>query len=102
MVFCQFPSKTGGSFPWRGSSFHPIGFGFCGNLGKGPGGGAGGGGPPYGFWFCFGFSVVVLNWFLVGRDHASLRLTEGVVLDDVADCDCSGAAMVQILIRIWS
>ena len=91
----------GGSFPWRGSSSRPIGCGFYGNLGKGPGGGTGGGGPPYGFWFCFGFGVVVPNWFLVRRDHASLQLVEGIVLDVVTDCGCSGAAIVRILVQVW-
>ena len=87
----------GGSFPWSGSLSHLIGFGFCGSHGGGPGGGAGGGGPPNGFCEGFGFGVVVPNWFCVRRDHASLRLTEGVIFGGLI-----GAAMVQILLRVWS
>ena len=97
MVFCWFPSKMGGPFPWRGSSSHPVGFGRFGNLGGGPGGGAGGGGPPYSFCVGFGFGVIVPNWFQVGRDHVSLQLTEGVILRDVAGGGWSGAAIVRTL-----
>ena len=90
----------GGSFPWSGSSSCPIGFGFCGSRGGGPGGGIGGGGPLNGFCDGFGFGVVVLNWFHVGRDHASLRLVEGIVFGGSVGGGCAGAAMVRILLRV--
>ena len=36
-MFCRSPSKTGGSFPWSGSSSPWIGFGWCSRgLGEGP------------------------------------------------------------------
>ena len=88
----------GGSFPWSGPSSISIRFGFCGRCGGGPGGGAGGGGPPNGFCEGFGFGVVVLNCPCVGRDHASLRLTEGVTFGGLAGG--AGAAMVWILLRV--
>ena len=90
----------GGSFPWSGSSSTPIGFRFCGSPGGGPGGGAGGGGPPNGVCEGFGFGVVVPNQFCVGRDHASLQLIEGVVFG--GPVGGAGAAMVRILLRVWS
>jgi hypothetical protein len=91
----------GGSFPWRGSSFPPSLFGFYRSLSGGPRGGAGGGDPLNGFWDGFGFGVVVLNWFWVGRDHASLRLVEGIAFNGVVGCDCVCAAMVWILVHVW-
>ena len=100
MVFCRSPSKMGGSFPWSDSSSTPIGFGFCGSRSGGPGGGAGGDGPPSGVCAGFGFGVVVPNWFCVGRDHASLRLIEGVAFG--SSVGGVRAAMVRILLRVWS
>ena len=90
----------GGSFPWSGSSSTPIGFGFCGSRGGGPGGGAGGGGPPNSFCEGFRFGVVVPNQLCVERDHASLRLTEGVAFG--GSIGGVGAAMVWILFRVCS
>ena len=98
MVCRRSPSKTGGSFPWSGPSSIPSGFGFCGDRGGGPGGGAAGGGPPNGCCEGFGFGVVVPNWFCVGRDHASLRLTEGVAFG--GPVGGVGAAMVRILLCV--
>ena len=72
-------------------------FGFC---GRGPGGGAEGGGPSNGHCDGFRFGVVVPNRFCVGRDHASLRLIEGVIFG--GSVGCAGAAMVWILLRVWS
>ena len=88
----------GGSFPWSGSSSPLIGFKFCGSRGGGPGGGAEGGGPPNSFCECFGFGVVAPNQFGVGRDHASLRLTEGVAFG--GPVGGAGAVMVWILLRV--
>ena len=88
----------GGSCPWSGSSFVPIGFGFRGICGRGPGGGAGGGGPPNGVCEGFGFGVVVPNWFRIGRDHTSFRLTEGVIFG--GPVGGVGAAMVRILLLV--
>ena len=82
-------------------SSHPNGFGFCRGHGGSPRSGAGGGGPPNGFCDGFGFGVVVPNWFRVRRDHASLRLVEGIVFDGIVGCDCIGAAMVRILAHVW-
>ena len=75
----------------------PIGFGFCGSRGGGPGGGAGRGGPPSGVCEGFGFGVVP-NRFCVGRDHASLRLTEGVAFG--GPVGGIGAAIVRILLCV--
>ena len=86
----------GGSFPWSGPSSAPIGFGFCGSRGGGPGGGVGGG-PPNGFCEGFGFGVVAPNLFCVGRDHVSLRLTDGVAFGGPSGG--VGATMVRILFR---
>jgi hypothetical protein len=101
-VCCRFPSKMGGSFPWRGSSLHPNGFGFYGSRSGGLGGGAGGGDPLNSFCDGFGFGVVVPNWFRVGRDHASLRLVEGISFGGSVSGGCVGAAMVWILLRVCS
>ena len=89
-----------GSFPWSDSSSPWIGCGFSGSCGRGPGGGAGGDGPSNGICEGFGFGVVVPNWFRVGRDHASLQLTEGVAFG--GPVGGVGAAMVRILLRVWS
>ena len=96
MVSRRSPPKTGGSFPWSGSSSTLTGFGFGGGLG----GGAGRGGPPSGVCEGFGFGVVVPNLFCVGRDHASLRLIEGVIFG--GPVGGAGAAMVWILLCVWS
>ena len=64
----------------------------------GPGGGDGGGGPPNGFCEGFGLGVVVPNLLCVGRDHASLRLTDGVAFGGLSGG--IGAAMVRILLRV--
>ena len=88
----------GGSFPWSGLSSTPIGFGFCGSRGGGPGGGARGGGPPNGFCKGFRFDVVAPNWFSVGRDHASLQLTDGVAFG--GPVGGAGAVIVRILLRV--
>ena len=66
----------------------------------GPGGGAGGGGPPNGFCEGFGFGIVVPNRLCVGRDHASLRLTDGVVFG--GPVSGVGATIVRILLHVWS
>ena len=90
--------KTKGSFPWSDSSSPWIWRGFGGSRGRGPGGGAGGGGPPNGVCEGFGFGVVVPNLFRVGRDHASLRLTDGVAFGGPSGS--VGAAMVRILLHV--
>ena len=77
-----------------------IGCGFGRSAGRGPSGGAGGGGPPNGFCEGVGFGVVVPNSFCAGRDHASLRLTDGVAFGGPSGG--VGAAMVRILLRVWS
>ena len=100
MASCRSPSKTGGSFPWSGPSSTPIGFGFCRSCGGGPGGGARGGGPPNSFCEGFGFGVVIPNRLCIGRDHVSLRLTEGVAFS--GPIGGAGAAIVRILLRVWS
>ena len=102
MVSCRFPLKTGGSFPSSGSSSHPIGFGFRRSCGRGPRGGAGGGNPLNSFCDSFGFGVVVPNWFRVGRDHASLRLVEGIIFGGSINGSCAGAAIVWILLCVQS
>ena len=88
----------GGSFPWRGSSSHPVECGGFRSLGRGPSGGDGGDTPLYGFWVGFRFGVIVLNWFRVGRAHASLWLAEGTIVWDV---DGLVVAMVRILVWVW-
>ena len=69
-------------------------------LERNTGGGAEGGGPPYGFCDGFRFGVMAPKWFRVGRDHVSLRLIEGVVLNSPVGGGCSGALMVRILLRV--
>ena len=79
----------GGSFPWRGSSSHLIGFGRFGNLGGGPRGGAGGGGPPVSFCICCRTGAVVPSRFLVGKAQVSILLTEDGNLRVVTGSECS-------------
>ena len=85
LVVCRSPLKTKGSFPWRGSSSHPIRFWFCGGC---DGGLIGGGDPPGGdggVSDCLGGvralfrigAVVVLNRFRVGKAQLSVLLTKG-------------------------
>ena len=89
-----------GSLPWSDSSPPWIGCGFGGSCGGGPGGGAEGGGPPSGVCEGFGFGVVVPNLLCVGKDHASLRLTDSVAFGGPSGS--AGAVMVRILLRVWS
>ena len=87
-----------GSFPWSDSSSPRIECGTGGSRGGGPGGGVEGGGPLNGICEGFGFGVVVPNLFCVGRDHASLRLIDGVAFGGPSGG--AGAAMVRILLRV--